>query len=698
MNFLVISPTVESPKARGIHRMLFNLLSTLRERDHTIFLLTGLDHGQKTKVNYKELEDKVIKSYLRYYFVLGRCVMKARKPLDLCFNILRELISPYNLVTNDNNLKTPEIKLLNFVDYIIQKPYILQIIEKNLTLIANYHLNRIVKKYNIDIVLTGEPLNLKLSRNNRKKGVKLVQTIHDFLPLEGTYLAANSHLIEFAKRISAAIRNSDHIIANSQDTKSKILNLRKDVPISILYSFPQFISSNSTLSISDELILNKFHVKKGDYLLYLSAIELRKNVDGLIKAYGLASRLIKSKLLIVGERGFGYEIILDEYNRLDRKTRKRIKFFDYVSDREKLILMKYSKAFIWPSKNEGLGLPVMEAMHLEVPIVASKLPSHVEIAGDSPHYINDPFDVEEIAQRLMEIDSDEKLRESIVNKYRPYNELWTKEKYKERVKDFVLELEEDKNPIYIFTHLAKTGGTTFVGNLYKHFEFDKEFVDLGPQGNRFRMENGRKNIEERSRRELNAIKILAGHLTEWNNQFMFKDRPARFIIFLREPVARVISHYTFDTSEEKNYQTFAEWYSKWTKNQMFYYLCDHLNVSNVEEILDRLKRFWHIGFTEELDTSLKYIYKKLGIPSDYVNRRVAGEKSNSTHDLLGYDDPTKIIKPKYKPTKKELITIKKDHELDIWLYNHIRSNTINFNYVPTKIEIPEIFKSYKFIK
>jgi hypothetical protein len=245
-------------------------------------------------------------------------------------------------------------------------------------------------------------------------------------------------------------------------------------------------------------------------------------------------------------------------------------------------------------------------------------------------------------------------------------------------------------PIYYFIHLAKTGGTTFVGNLYKNMDFDVDFIDLGPHGNNYRKEHSRLPLEKRTQEELEKIKIIAGHLVYWNVSALFPNRESRFITFLREPISRVISHYTFDSSKENI--SFSDWYKNWIHNQTYYFLCDHLQEQTLQGVLEKLKQFWHIGVQANLNASLNHIYTTLGLPLDYENRRVAGEPENTTKDL-GYDVERKI-KNTYVPTAEEKEMIESDHKLDSWLYQHILTSLIDFRYKPKEVTIPEEFLMY----
>lgn len=229
-------------------------------------------------------------------------------------------------------------------------------------------------------------------------------------------------------------------------------------------------------------------------------------------------------------------------------------------------------------------------------------------------------------------------------------------------------------------HLAKTGGTTFVGHLYEHIGFNTGYFDQGPHGNHYRQHNSLPEIPDLSQAEKDGISVIGGHLVYWGVHEHFPKRDIRYITFIREPVSRVISHYTFDSSGKD--VSFEEWYKTWIPNQMCVFYFDHLKVNTPEDILKRLESFWHIAFTSELDYSLEYILKEMNLPLGYKNRRVAGEKENSTKDL-GYSiyHP---IREKYIPTQDEIKLITEDHQQDISLYEHLRKYVVNGKYIPSE--------------
>jgi len=129
------------------------------------------------------------------------------------------------------------------------------------------------------------------------------------------------------------------------------------------------------------------------YFVVLGTIEPRKNHLILLHvwrqlAYALGAAT--PKLVIVGQRGWECEQVIDI---LERCTTLRdfVLEFPRCSDTELASLLSHARALLFPSFVEGYGLPLVEAMRLRVPVIASDLPVFRELAGEAPEYL-DPID------------------------------------------------------------------------------------------------------------------------------------------------------------------------------------------------------------------------------------------------------------------------------------------------------------------
>ncbi len=87
-----------------------------------------------------------------------------------------------------------------------------------------------------------------------------------------------------------------------------------------------------------------------------------------------------------------------------------MRWLGYVSDEDLGLLYKNSKAFIFPSRYEGFGLPLLEAMSFGAPILSSNAASLPEVGGSVPIYF-DPFDPMDLSQKMKLLDEDQTLVE-----------------------------------------------------------------------------------------------------------------------------------------------------------------------------------------------------------------------------------------------------------------------------------------------
>jgi glycosyltransferase involved in cell wall biosynthesis len=139
----------------------------------------------------------------------------------------------------------------------------------------------------------------------------------------------------------------------------------------------------------------------------LGTIEARKNHLLLLETW---SRLIDRlgmqapQLLIVGQRGWHAE---DVFALLDRseKLRGHVVELNNCSDEEFTAIVSSARALLFPSYAEGYGLPLIEALRLGVPVIASDLPVFREIAGTIPTYLN-PLDAEGWEKAILDYSGD----------------------------------------------------------------------------------------------------------------------------------------------------------------------------------------------------------------------------------------------------------------------------------------------------
>ena len=151
------------------------------------------------------------------------------------------------------------------------------------------------------------------------------------------------------------------------------------------------------------------------YIFYIGRLEKKKNTPALIEAYAFLKEKhkdIKHKLLLVGNASYGYD-----------ETKYMIREFDLVDDviipgwlEEDIIPYLYNGAslFVFPSKYEGFGIPILEAMACGTPVIASNSSSIPEVAGKAAQYFNPDFSLS-IAEVMYKTLTNDELRKTMID-------------------------------------------------------------------------------------------------------------------------------------------------------------------------------------------------------------------------------------------------------------------------------------------
>ncbi|HPN54800.1 MAG TPA: glycosyltransferase family 1 protein [Candidatus Moranbacteria bacterium] len=237
---------------------------------------------------------------------------------------------------------------------------------------------------------------------------KLVLTIHD-LSYE-----IFSESFSWKRRLWHSILNprklakrADKIIAVSDSTRQDIVlrwKIEKKKVIRIYNGIAddfEPVDRNNPKLIE---IKEKYHLPF-NFIFFLGTIEPRKNIPAIIKAYDqLRSlnnpQLDKYKLVIAGGKGWKTKNILKVMQ--EAKFTNDIIFTSCITNEDKAAVYTLASLFVYPSFLEGFGLPVLEAMRIGVPVVASNTSSIPEVAGNGAIMV-DPDRPDELFLAMKEI-------------------------------------------------------------------------------------------------------------------------------------------------------------------------------------------------------------------------------------------------------------------------------------------------------
>lgn len=249
---------------------------------------------------------------------------------------------------------------------------------------------------------------------------KTVTTVHDLIPFTEYWDRTPIKKKVFSFYLNRALKKSAGIIAVSQATKKDLEKFFGDEiskKIKVIYEF-----------IDEKFVRDSFHGQKlvdGKYLLFVGNRKRHKNLRNLILAFNKIKEKVDVKLVIAGPK----ERENDEVDGLIRELRLKDKVVEFISpkDEEIINLYKHAKLFVFPSFFEGFGLPPLEALALNCPVIASDIPVLREILGPKIACF-DPYDVEEMVQKILLALTDEKLRQDLLKEGKERLKLFNKEK------------------------------------------------------------------------------------------------------------------------------------------------------------------------------------------------------------------------------------------------------------------------------
>jgi glycosyltransferase involved in cell wall biosynthesis len=211
-----------------------------------------------------------------------------------------------------------------------------------------------------------------------------------------------------------SLRFADAIIADSEATRRDIMRLTT-VPGDRITVTPLGVDAHfhPVPFASQEIVRTRYQLPE-HYLLYVGTLEPRKGVDTLIDAFAqLTIRFPEHHLVLGGKKGWYWEPILRaiEEHRLDA----RVHVTGYVADEDLPALYSAAAVFVLPSRYEGFGLPVLEAMACGVPVVCSNSSSLPEVAGDAGLQVP-PDSPDRLAQALAAVLENPALAEDMRDK------------------------------------------------------------------------------------------------------------------------------------------------------------------------------------------------------------------------------------------------------------------------------------------
>lgn len=216
---------------------------------------------------------------------------------------------------------------------------------------------------------------------------KSVITIHDlaFRRLPESYTWVSRLLLDFAAR--RAVRHASQIICISESTRKdleKFYGCPREKLRLIPLGFDKEAFSRSFV-VRPRSFLEKWGLEPERYMLYIGRVEEKKNIAHLVRAF-LQTEDQGWKLVLVGKPGVGFPLIAELLETSEAK--RRIIHTGYLPNDDAYSLLAYAGAFVFPSRFEGFGIPVLEAQALDIPVLCSRAGALPEVAGEGALYMD----------------------------------------------------------------------------------------------------------------------------------------------------------------------------------------------------------------------------------------------------------------------------------------------------------------------
>ena len=207
--------------------------------------------------------------------------------------------------------------------------------------------------------------------------------------------------------VSRAAKAADLVFAVSEYTKKTLVDIVGVRPekVFVFQQGPGQAIENLTNGPSDQ--------PQRPFILCVGSLQPHKNLAGVLKAYDLLRTKghNECELVVVGKKQNGFYDATIDPKHLDDPD---IRFTGYISDEELGQLYQQARAFVYPSFEEGFGMPIVEAFYAGCPVITSDCSCMPEIAGDAAVLV-DPRDPESIAEGMERVTTDQPLRDNLIS-------------------------------------------------------------------------------------------------------------------------------------------------------------------------------------------------------------------------------------------------------------------------------------------
>lgn len=281
----------------------------------------------------------------------------------------------------------------------------------------HHSIPKILQKHNIDLFFSPDGWNVPKQFNSLivLHDLNFVHFPKNLPPLSRWY---------YEHFFPVYARNANRIVTVSNYSKQDIAKSFSIDParIDVVYngSSKEFVPLND----AEKQKVKQQYANSKEYFVFVGALNPRKNIYKLLSAFDDFCERSNTNIDLVVAGVPMFSNVFFNSNKDHLKHRDRIHFVGRIGREELARLVGGALSLVLPSTFEGFGIPIVEAMYCDVPVITSNITAMPEVAGDAALLI-DPYSIESITNAMIKMATDKKIRNSLIKKGKKRREIYS---------------------------------------------------------------------------------------------------------------------------------------------------------------------------------------------------------------------------------------------------------------------------------